>query len=44
MKSLGLSEAHHGVNCGVRFDHGTTRAKLLNLQELQNTSEEGVRL
>ena len=39
MKSLGLREAHHGVNRGVRFDHGTAGAKLLNLQDLEDISE-----
>ena len=38
MKLLGLREVHHGVSCGESFDHGTTGAKMLNLQELQKIS------
>ena len=38
MKLLGLREAHHAVNCGESFDHGTTGAKMLNLQEPQKIS------
>ena len=35
MKSLGLREAHHGVNRSDSFSHGTAGVKLLNLQELR---------
>ena len=46
MKSLGLREAHHGVEAhrSESFSHGTAGVKLLNLQELQKISEEGTRL
>ena len=44
MKSLGLCEAHHGVNRSESFSHGTTGVTLLNLQELQKISEKGCRL